>query len=224
MLQQTQTATLDELTERLQRENLRARWISRAIVVSALVSLVLLGRYLSTLFLLMLPFVLLGYQYEGYSSKRRRKVLEEAIVPLGSFQERGGLGALLRFRRTLIFTTTEENKLQVLCINPLYKLVPKATADELERLGKGERKELVSLLYITLGPHFIHTRLMGGSKEPNAKSNEFGIALFLALTTLKEPGGEKSARLVLKRYDDERLREAAQEYLSRESTSSALRR
>jgi hypothetical protein len=86
--------------------------------------------------------------------------------------------------------------------------------DELERLGKEERKELVSLLTITLGPHFVRTRLMGASKEPNGKNIEFGIALFLALTTLKEPGGEKSARLVLKRYSDERLREAAKEYLS----------
>jgi hypothetical protein len=223
MLQQTQTATLEDITERLQRENLRALWISRGLFLLALVSFyywcqlaapVKFYRSFSPLWFFIVPVLLAGLHQEGYRSGRRRRILEEAIVPLGLFQERAGLGTLLRFRRTLVFTTDEECKLQALCVNPLHKLAPRATVDELERLGKEERKELVSLLTITLGPHFVRTRLMGASKEPNGKNIEFGIALFLALTTLKEPGGEKSARLVLKRYSDERLREAAKEYLS----------
>ena len=222
MLQRTQSQTLEEFTERLQHENERAEWIKYNLKLATWVSFLILTvswqhlaiRGIHPGWFLLVPPFLFGLRQEGFSLARRRKVLAEAIIPLGTFQERAGLGTLLRFRRALVFTTEEERKLHALCVNPLHKLVPKATADELERLGKGERKELVSLLYITLGPHFIHTRLMGGSKEPNAKSNEFGIALFLALATLKEPGGERSARLVLRQYEDERLREAAQEYLN----------
>jgi hypothetical protein len=98
-------------------------------------------------------------------------------------------------------------------VRPLHRLVPRATVDELERLGESECRELVALTYLTLGPHLVQTRLMGATKIPRAENIEFGIALFLALATLKQPGAEKSARFVLKRYANERLREAAQEYL-----------
>ena len=222
MLQQTQSQTLEELTERLQRENQRAEWIKYNLKLATWVSFLIITfnwQYLAIRgihpgwFLLVPPF-LFGLRQEGFSRVRRRKVLAEAIIPLGEFQERAGLGTLLRFRRALVFTTEEECKLQALCVNPLHKLVPRATVDELERLGAEERKELVSLLKITLGPHFVRTRIIGASKEPSGKNIEFGIALFLALTTVKELGGEKSARLVVKRYEDERLREVAQEYLN----------
>lgn len=222
MLQQSQPTTLEELTKRIQRENVHARTVSRWMVRLAVGCVLWCGilllpsgsyRAYSPLWPLLIATCLVGLSPESFRSRRRRKALAEAIGPLGLFQERAALGTLLRFRQTLIFTTDEECRLQALCVRPLHRLVPRATVDELERLDETECRELVALTYLTLGPHLVRTRLLGGTRADNVANISFGIALFLALATLRQPGAEKSARFVLEHYADERLREAAQEYL-----------
>ncbi len=43
---------------------------------------------------------------------------------------------------------------------------------------------------------------------------ELATAILLALASLKQPGGERSARRILTHFKNESLREAAQEYLN----------
>ena len=95
----------------------------------------------------------------------------------------------------------------------LRRHLPRATEDEIQRLSPVARRYLASLLRPSLGS--IWTQLLfAPNQEPNMSQAELATAILLALASLKQPGGERSARRILTHFKNESLREAAQEYLN----------
>jgi hypothetical protein len=95
MLQQSQPTTLEELTARIQRENVHARTVSRWLVGLAVGCVLWCGilllpsgsyRAYHPLWPLVIATCLAGISPESFRSRRRRKALAEAIGRLGSFK------------------------------------------------------------------------------------------------------------------------------------------
>jgi hypothetical protein len=93
-------------------------------------------------------------------------------------------------------------------------LLPRLTTGDLRTLSVAERKALVHLTRDILKQDQVGRSPWEPFAHLSNRTVEFSIILFLTLASLKQPGIEKEARAILKSNDEERLREAAQEYLS----------
>ena len=211
MLRQYEAEDLAPIVAQLRQENRRVNWITLGLIV------VLYGpALLSPSFRSLWPWagwvgiplvnVVLGY-------KRRRKAFTKAHQALTQAMDRSTLGPLLQIRAECLNSSLPEvTRLASTCDTFLLRHLPRATEDELMRLTPEERKVLVRLLSQALGSRLTKPAFQP-HQEPSISEAESATAILLALISLKQPGGEKSARRILKHFKNEALREAAQEYL-----------
>ncbi len=215
MLRQYEAEDLAPLAEQLRQENRRALWISLGLIV------VIYGP------LAFLTVMFAAFQYKGpllgYAGiwlirlsrryKLRRQTFTKAHQALMQAMDRSTLGPLLQIRAECLNSSLPEvTRLASTCDTFLLRRLPRATEDELLRLTSEERKILVRLLPRTLGNPLTKPAFQP-NQEPNLSEAEPATAILLALASLKQPGGERTARRILKRFKNEALREAAQEYL-----------
>ncbi len=219
MLRQYEAEDLAPLTEQLRQVNRRANWITLGLIVmlyGPLTFLVITGSKFS-------PFRYTG-PLAGWlgvplikrvrGSKRRRQMFTKAQQVLMQAMDRSTLGPLLQIRvECLNSSQLEATRLASTCDTFLLRRLPRATEDELLRLTPEERKILVRLLPHALGSPLTKPAFQP-NQEPNLSETEPATAILLALATLKQTGGERTARRILKHFKNESLREAAQEYLN----------
>ena len=219
MLRQYEAADLAPLAEDLHRENQRANWISLlgALAFSALVLLLGYAFFGKT-------FSLGGFMGMGAvrcanalrGNKRRRQAFTKANHALSQAMDRSTLGPLLQMRSACQSSSLPEaQRLSGTCDTFLRRRLPRATEDELEQLSTEERKILARLLSQSLGGPLTKPAFQP-NQEPSLDEAELATPILLALTSLKQPGGEKSARRILRHFRNEALREAAQDYLKAE--------
>ncbi|WP_394793146.1 hypothetical protein [Armatimonas sp.] len=218
MLRQYEAEDLAPLAEQLRQENQRAKWITVGILLA------FLGIPLTCISLLfdigsemiIAPFVAATIILANAlrRSKQRRRAFITAFLALSHRASRTEIEAILRMRTASFDSRApEEGKLQAICDSLLRCYLPRATEDEIQRLSPEARRCLASLLRPSLGS--IWTQLIfAHNQEPNMSQAELATAILLALASLKQPGGERSARRILKHFKNESLREAAQEYLN----------
>jgi hypothetical protein len=207
MLRQYEAEDLAPLAEQLRQENRLANRIALCVLVVGFCLLYALGIQSRLAFVVLLPAAILR------GSKRRRQAFTNARLALSQAMDRRGLGPLLQIRAACHRTSlTEASQLQNACDSILLRRLPRATDDELELLSAEERRILVSLLTESVGSIWT-SPVLKANQEPELSDAELAMAIFLVLASLKQPGGEKSARRVLKHFKNEALREAAQEYL-----------
>lgn len=218
MLRQYEATDLAPLAEDLHRENRRAFWRSLGIVLVLYGVLSLIGvrmdplnpfRFWSFGVVITTPLFRVVRHY-----KRRQQAFTKAHHALTQAMDRSTIGPLLQMRAACQSSAlSEAQRLSGTCDSLLRSRLPRATEDELELLSPKERKILVRLLPIALGSPLTKPAFQP-NQEPNASEAELATAILLALASLKQHGGEKSARRILKHFRDEALREAAQDYLN----------
>jgi hypothetical protein len=217
MLRQYEAEDLAPLAEQLRQENRRADWISLGLIV--LLSLAFIAITISKLPTVrpLAPMTtLIGFPLinaiRGY--KRRRKAFAKAHQALMQAMDRSTLGPLLQIRDAAKdYWLPEVTRLASTCDTFLLRRLPRATEDELADLSQNERKILIRLLPRALGSPLTKPAFQP-NQEPSLSEAEPATAILLALASLKQPGGERTARRILKHFKNEALREAAQEYLN----------
>ena len=212
MLRQHEAEDLAPLAEKLHQDTKRTRWLTLTFLLAVYALLIALGWVLKhDAFKFMGPSGLVTVLAINLvrRNKRRCQSYEDAVQALSQRASRMELEAILRLRAACFDShPPEEAKLQMVCETMLRRHLPRATEDELQRLSPEARRCLASLLHPSLGS--IWTRpAFAPNQEPNASQTELATAILLALTSLRQPGGERSARRVLKHFKNEALREAA---------------
>ncbi|WP_309709915.1 hypothetical protein [Armatimonas sp.] len=145
----------------------------------------------------------------------RRHTLDEAAALVGATTDRQAVASLLLLDRTCRLNSPTDYHVRAQINHALVRLLPRLTEEELHQLTPEQRAGLVQLTRLV----FTHTLLtrqlfVPPPQFPTQRQVDFGVSLFLVLSSLKQPGAEATAQLVLTHYSNERLREAAQEYLN----------
>ncbi|WP_309722696.1 hypothetical protein [Armatimonas sp.] len=216
MLRQYEAEDLAPLAQRLRQENRRANWIALGVLVAVSGLLIVVGFQNGVAFpfrLLQLVGLAIPLANASRGYKQRREAFLKAVQIVSQAMDRSTLGPLLQIRDTTRGSTLPEaTRLASTCDTILRRRLPRATEDELLRLTPEERKILVRLLARALGSPLTKPAFRP-NQEPSLSEAEPATAILLVLASLKQPGGERTARRILKRFKNEALREAAQDYL-----------
>jgi hypothetical protein len=147
--------------------------------------------------------------------------LEKRVTVLGRLQmeltdtlERHDTGWILLLHQHCKPLSKLDTPVQTSCKSALRILLPRLATGDLRTLSAAERKALVHLTRDILKQDQVGPFIFRPFAHLSSRTVEFSIVLFLTLASLKQPGMEREARAILKHNDEERLREAAQEYLS----------
>jgi hypothetical protein len=162
---------------------------------------------LGMFFLCMMALFGIFYGPMRSSLNPSRDVLLRAAIALLDDLTRADVPALLTLLQALEQgrgdAKNQEQRIRKVAFQLLARHLPRTPQSELETLSAANRRYLVRELK-RLAP-----------RAPNTFNIELAIQFLLVLAELNQPGAENRAQYLLAISDDERLREAAQEYLNR---------
>lgn len=151
--------------------------------------------------------------YYMYFREARLTLLGRLQAYVTDAPERHDVDWILRLHHSCKPVLPEDGRTQEWCQSALRQLLPRLTCDELRHLSPQARQSLILLTRATLRRDWWEVFFLRPYTEPSNRRIDLGVILLLSLATLRQPGVEKEAREIVRRVQDERLGEAAQEYL-----------
>ncbi|MBB6052799.1 hypothetical protein [Armatimonas rosea] len=204
--------TPTELYQRLRRTTAPLLFFLAGIALLG-VTLVLKHDELPTVLFRIASLAIFGVYYL-YFREARLTLLGRLQAYVTDAPERHDVDWILRLHHSCKPVLPEDGRTQEWCQSALRQLLPRLTSDELRHLSPQSKHSLVLLTRTTLRRDWWEVFFLRPYTEPSNRRIDFGIILLLSLATLRQPGVEREAREILGKVQDERLREAAQEYLS----------